>query len=125
MEGTQKKMRKSVKKAWIEALTNGEYKQGQTQLRDVRAGGEDKFCCLGVLCDLYRKTRKRGRWVGNSFVLTDGTDRRYYSTLPPVEVVKWAGLRNSNPYIGGLNLAGFNDRGLSFSGIAEIIRENL
>lgn len=33
---------------WINALRSGNYKQGREQLNY-----EDKFCCLGVACDLF------------------------------------------------------------------------
>lgn len=36
----------------IEALESGEYKQAKSALRV-----EDKFCCLGVACDLHRKAK--------------------------------------------------------------------
>lgn len=38
----------SLKEMWVFALTNGQYKQGLGALRDSR----DRYCCLGVLCDL-------------------------------------------------------------------------
>lgn len=38
------------RKLWVEALRSGEYEQTNGALRY-----EDKFCCLGVACDLYRK----------------------------------------------------------------------
>ena len=40
-------MKPELKKKWLEALKSGRYKQGQGMLR-----AEDKYCCLGVLCDL-------------------------------------------------------------------------
>lgn len=43
-------MDKELRTRWIEALAGGDspYRQGQSVLRD----DEDRFCCLGVLCDL-------------------------------------------------------------------------
>lgn len=41
-------MNPEIKAQWIEALRSGEYKQAQKQLRT----GDDRFCCLGVLCNL-------------------------------------------------------------------------
>lgn len=37
-------------KKWVQALRSGEYKQGKDALRD-----NDKFCCLGVACEVYKK----------------------------------------------------------------------
>lgn len=41
-------MDKALKAKWLEALRSGRYKQGQFRLRSEN----DKFCCLGVLCDI-------------------------------------------------------------------------
>jgi len=40
-------MKKEIKEKWFTALKSGSYKQGFGQLRH-----KDKFCCLGVLCDV-------------------------------------------------------------------------
>lgn len=37
-----------IKSRWIEALRSGKYEQGKYQLRTW----DNKFCCLGVLCDI-------------------------------------------------------------------------
>lgn len=37
-------------KRWIKALRSGQYKQGKHQLHSG-----DKFCCLGVACDLFKE----------------------------------------------------------------------
>lgn len=42
-------MNEKIKKKWVDALRSGKYKQGREQLRDG-----DKFCCLGVLCEVLR-----------------------------------------------------------------------
>lgn len=46
------------KKKWIEALRSGEYRQGTHCLRSI----ENKYCCLGVACDLFYGTNK---WIEN------------------------------------------------------------
>lgn len=43
-------MNQEIKAAWVSALRSGEYEQGTGALR---VG--DKFCCLGVLCDIAIK----------------------------------------------------------------------
>jgi len=45
-------MNRDLKDKWVKALTSGKYKQGRNLLRD----GEDRYCCLGVLCDLVNPT---------------------------------------------------------------------
>lgn len=42
------KLPKRFKEKWLKALRSGEYKQGQSELYN----GEDKYCCLGVACDV-------------------------------------------------------------------------
>ena len=46
-EGYQKKPIKHLNK-WVEALTGGEYVQGNTFLEK-----DGRFCCLGVYADLF------------------------------------------------------------------------
>lgn len=41
-------MRAEVKKAWVDALRSGKYKQGRGALRS----GGNEYCCLGVLIDV-------------------------------------------------------------------------
>ncbi len=57
-------MNKTYKKLWVEALRSDKYKQGRNRLRR-----DNKFCCLGVLCDVFRKRQKKKviRWEGNRF----------------------------------------------------------
>lgn len=42
-------MNPSVKRAWVEALRSGGYRQAQGRLYDRYSAG---YCCLGVLCDV-------------------------------------------------------------------------
>lgn len=44
-------MNQEIKKRWVAALRSGDYKQGTGALRNA----DNKFCCLGVLCDLHSK----------------------------------------------------------------------
>lgn len=41
-------MDKELKTKWIEALRSGKYYQGKGRLKD----SFDRYCCLGVLCDV-------------------------------------------------------------------------
>ena len=54
------KMKEKIKTLWTEALRSGEYAQGREQLKTdapANTGHKDKFCCLGVLTDLYCKDK--------------------------------------------------------------------
>lgn len=47
-------MNKERKAIWTTALRSGKYRQGSTRLRIAgNAGEQDRFCCLGVYCDLF------------------------------------------------------------------------
>lgn len=91
-------MKKSLKKKWVAALTDGSYKQGERYLRT-----NDTFCCLGVLCDLYAHENKNGEWVGEGFVVEGAVEidaendpfNKWVldgSTMPPLAVMQWAGI---------------------------------
>ncbi len=90
-------LNKNAKK-WVKALLSGKYKQADGQLRDG-----DKFCCLGVACDLYAKEHSGYIWEGEQF---EGEDTQ----LPPI-VQSWLGL---NTPAGGMDknsvsLISYND----------------
>lgn len=109
-------MNSSIKQAWIEALRSGTYNQGSGCLRE-----NDRYCCLGVLTDLYIKENKL-EWVpgkhGDYFF--NGTA----GTLPRA-VSEWAKLGSDNPLVDDRSLAGWNDSGTSFEEIADLIEEGL
>lgn len=113
-------MNKKVKKMWIAALLSGDYKQGKNQLRDG-----DRFCCLGVLCNLHAQAHpeiaametRRGEYMGEGSWLPD-------------EVSEWSGLDTPNGAYTSSSLsedietlAADNDAGYSFQRIAKIIEE--
>lgn len=47
-----------IARKWVEALRSGEYQKTTHALHTT--GG---YCCLGVLCELYRKEHGESRWV--------------------------------------------------------------
>lgn len=118
-------MNGEVKQKWIDALEGGEYKQGQSVLH---AGG--RFCCLGVLADLYVK-EKDAEWQfkpdsmhNDLYELVHG-DMHEYLDLPQ-EVQEWSGLDDSDPFVDGQRLSRLNDSlSLDFKQIAKRIREEL
>lgn len=108
------------------ALRSGNYKRGRAFLRR----SDDKFCCLGVLCELAVKAG-----VIEPPAL-DPHDRDHYLygdrayAFPPVVVQEWAGLEDSDPtYDTGreehqLSLDN-DDKNFSFSKIADRIERYL
>ena len=129
-------MNAEVKKQWVEALRSGKYEQGIGVLRRHN-DGEDQYCCLGVLCDLYTKAFPKavGRWddvvedgvVPFRFSDTDGMDHWQHEVLTPA-VREWAGLETGDPIltfaddrfcVSTLN----DDERLDFNSIANLIEE--
>ena len=86
-------MKPRIKKLWIEALRSGEYQQAQGALRTA----DNKFCCLGVLCNLHaQKNPKKARKE------TDPTMYFGRDDILPSQVADWAGLKTSNPTVTGI-----------------------
>ena len=121
------KMEPKAKAAWLMALRSGAYKQGQGYLRSK----SNKFCCLGVLCDLGAKKDWQGchntvnAWQYSSAPEcnprdTDSNDQTP-NTFPPHHVVDRANL----DMVAMDTLAKMNDDGESFADIADWIEKNL
>ncbi len=92
-----------LQKRWLAALRSGKYKQGRLRLRSG-----DNFCCLGVLCDVY-DPKEWGEY---------GT-YDYAHNMPPLDVLIKCCLTPSFAHA----LAEANDKGKSFSEIADMIEE--
>lgn len=129
-------MNHDIKKEWVEALRSGEYKQGKMNLRSKN----DEYCCLGVLCDIYRK-KVAGAPDWNP--VSDLKKTYQYGDsygYPPVEVRDWAG-HDVFQYIDAskhapeqvdknygeaqMTLVALNDGGATFEQIANLIEESL
>jgi len=80
-------MNKRIKKKWIKALRSGKYKQGKMVLHST----DNKFCCLGVLCDLYVK-EKKSKWVNRKDKALKVIRGSNVSGFLPPSVQKWAGM---------------------------------
>lgn len=126
-------MNAEVKQKWTAALRGGEYKQARKQLRSDDGSG---YCCLGVLCELYRLETGKGNWGLNFSSQMSFDDEISQETgIPTLTVRNWAGLTDANPdvvlslfdiNIGTYDsLAGGNDAGLSFLDIADVIEAQL
>ena len=101
-------MKPEIKQAWVEALRSGEYTQGLQQLT-----ANNRFCCLGVLCDIARKCGvvelREGKDIQGIERLFYGTTEEHniphkpnadlgakYEVLPK-SVMEWSGLDVNNP----------------------------
>jgi hypothetical protein len=126
-------MKPEIKELWMNALPNYEQTTGA-----LRIG--DRFCCLGVLCDIYMKETGNLSWERTE----DDKSHEYYihgynigyeSYYLPYEVWGWAGLNCSTPYFIDPNhpvkddndtvlLSNLNDIGYDFKQIAELIQKH-
>lgn len=119
-------MKLDIKRKWIEALRSGEYVQGGGALRD----SDNRFCCLGVLCDLAFKEEIVSFWRddrGANYGRPDEPANRSTGFLPP-SVQEWAGLDNDGTVLWNgepWNLSSLNDNDHTFAEIADLIEEQL
>ena len=103
-------MNSILKASWLEALRSGRYKQDRGKLRT-----ENGFCCLGVLCDVIDSNS--WDWFelpdgGKSYI--HGNDTSYVTSM-----------KYGNCELYQIELSNMNDRGKSFSEIADYIEKNV
>ena len=118
--------KEELRKKWIEALRSGQYEQGKYCLRDKN----DRFCCLGVLCDIS----DLGEWedllpdnsISRDYIIEETND----AAMLPERVRDAAGLftcdgtvrsMKGRDILGSLSLAAANDQGKTFEKIADML----
>jgi len=102
---------------WVDALRSGRYEQAKGKLRDG-----DKFCCLGVACDISGL----GEWDMQSLYITFiGEGHCIDNKRLPVAIQDWLGVESDSVFVntknGVASLARLNDKGITFVEIADII----
>jgi hypothetical protein len=140
-------MKQNIMKRWIKALRSGKYKQGQGTLKQYNSKGQAHHCCLGVLCELYNQEMKKNKKKILPEKICNKDFAYGYTKFGnklddlPVEVRKWAGMKNSMGEFYGAkpeitwfgdykvekikeSLADLNDNGKKFKTIANIIEKN-
>ena len=121
-------MKKDIAKIWVDALKSGEYKQGTEYLC---AG--DRYCCLGVLCDLYAQNAADNLRIVEKQKGDKGFTITYYnydSEVLPEIVQEWAGMStNTGKYMSDTlfesSLASDNDQGATFEELADVIAKSV
>lgn len=106
-------MRTKLMQKWIDALRSGKYQQGQGCLSNG-----NKFCCLGVACDISGL----GQWVHSSFGyrMYDTADYGGSSMALPSDVKDALGVFSDVE----LDLIDMNDKhGKSFDDIAQFLED--
>lgn len=111
-------MNAEIKKLWVAALRSGDYKQGRSRLRNSY---DNKFCCLGVLCNLHAQMHPDIAAKQTSSAMYFGED-----CYLPKKVKQWAQLFERNPSVNSSSLVELNDENrMSFSDIADVIERYL
>lgn len=96
------------------ALRSGEYTQGSGKLRSV----DDKFCCLGVACELYIKAGHELEAVKGNYGWNYGDEMG----VLPATVQQWLGFKTKHgDFETAKRLTNLNDSGTTFPVIADII----
>ena len=109
-------MKNDVIKSWIEELRSGKYKQGKKYLNV----NNEEFCCLGVLCEVLKKKIPLDINKISYQDLTLIAYNQHSSTLPH------SISRQFDIYsVMQGTLTFMNDRGDSFSEIADYIEDHL
>lgn len=123
-------MNKRIKAQWVKALLSGKYLQAKGAQRRKDDKGRYGFCALGVLTDLYIKS-KAGRavnacWWEPGEPRASSTNPLNSTGLLDLEVASWAGLWGYCPYAGEKSLVYWNDEtGVGFKSIAAQIQKYL
>lgn len=109
-------MKKELAMKWIEALRSGNYKQGKQFLNK-----NEKYCCLGVLCEIEGLLKRTDVMSGATVYFSD--DRWLTKALASYP---GKNLRSSQGIIlsMGTTLATLNDTGRKFAEIANIIEKH-
>jgi hypothetical protein len=109
--------------AWLKWLRDNPERQSDKQLKTPQEDGTDKFCCLGVACQISGL----GGWDKLHYFIPGGERQQYFL---PDEVVEWLGFdkyHNDPDFSYGddpddyKSLSGRNDDGDSFEVIADAL----
>jgi hypothetical protein len=90
------KTQKNHMKKWIEALRSGEYRKTTGKL-SKKGKKSQKFCAMGVACDLYMQANKKAGWEWDSDCFA-GPGGDYLIEAPPC-VEYWLGIKDQEPVI--------------------------
>jgi hypothetical protein len=140
-------MKKDIAKKWVKALRSGKYKQGEGFLKEYNKKNQARYCCLGVLCELYNESMKKNHKKSLKITTREhtdyGTEGNGYVVFNnqgqslPSAVKKWAGIKDETGefvyqqedrygrFGEYQNLSMLNDTGHKFSTIADIIEKNV
>ncbi len=108
-------MNADIKTEWLKRLRSGDYQQGRSYLRKYD-GAAQRFCCLGVLCDIHDTNAWREPDEDSVLFDYDGDEE-----FPPEDLLDFVGLSTTDAG----TLATMNDGGKTFTEIADYIEATL
>ncbi len=123
-------MNQQIKQLWMTALQSGKYEKGTRYLRNTL----DEFCCLGILCDIFKEETGKGEWHKNGTLYEFKIGSESVYTMLPFSVSDWAGIKDTSgelktPLVSKLSVQAedealweLNDTGYTFNEIANVIR---
>jgi len=127
---------KQLVKEWVGDLRSGKFAQGRSSLKRGNS-----YCCLGVMCETYKRLTGKGEWETNirnedEFIIYDidgcmVIDKSLESSFPPSVVAGFFGLNDKNPFLKPYNVtcSMANDKGrgegtrFTFDQIADAIEK--
>jgi hypothetical protein len=118
-------MKKEIADKWVAALRSGKYQQGTGALNS-----NNRFCCLGVLCDISGVGAWSADFNGTFYIIPDDQFEDSSDIYLPHGVMEWAEMDDAEGYVGfdtspgPSHLTGMNDSGMTFEEIADVIENN-
>ncbi len=122
-------MREDIAEICAQELESGNWKQGVGFLRYSLYTEADRYCCLGVLCEMAVAAgviEPAKRPAGGAAYTYGALDSYGGDATLPYAVQEWAEIGDADGRISGTatSLAELNDAGRTFAEIAETIRRN-
>ncbi len=107
-------MKQEIADQWVATLRSGNYQQGFGALRST-----DKFCVLGVLCNIYSQSCSEDQWVEDRIL-------GKVCSLPK-PIMDWAGMKSTNGILPDSNtsLTYLNDHDVPFTELADVIEHDI
>lgn len=114
-------MNKKIMQKWVKALRSGTY----AQATDTLVTNDDRFCCLGVLCNLAAEDGQ-GEWVPRDNTWAFQAKYTSDTSALPDDIKYWADMGSNDGTLKDFHksLAEMNDAGKTFLEIADIIEDN-
>lgn len=114
-------MKKDIMGKWVAALRSGEFNQARGRLRT-----DTGFCCLGVLCEIFRRENPHlAQWNEQLRfeINTSNVKKKIHDDKLPDVVISWAHMNTASGTLGSTSLGMRNDDGVNFEDIADIIEK--